>query len=184
MVQPAQHFRLDRIPDNLLRDPLDFLIADHMRQRKMCNALDALHLNSEKEGSKEIREAIFAYLSEDFLLHISDEEVDLFPSLLAARNLDHDLDHLIDALTRNHAIELSLASDVIVFLQRKQPPPGEATNVWNFTRLLVTFTECLRRHLAIEDQMLMPVARKHLAAEDLHRIGLAMARRRHIDYPG
>jgi hemerythrin-like domain-containing protein len=184
MVQPVQHFRLDRIPDNLLRDPLDFLVADHMRQRKMCNVLDSLHLATETDGAKEETDAIFAYLSEDFLLHISDEEVDLFPSLLATGDLDHEQEDLIDALTRNHAIELSLASDVIVFLQRTLSHRGGATNLWHFTRLPVTFTECLRRHLAIEDQMLLPMARKCLAAADLDRIGRAMARRRNIDYPG
>ena len=42
MPHAVQRFRLDRIPDNLLREPLEYLGADHIRQRKICNALDTL----------------------------------------------------------------------------------------------------------------------------------------------
>jgi len=183
MVPPVQHFRLDRIPDNLLREPLDFLFADHMRQRKLCNAIDAIHMIGEKVPLLDLKEPIFAYLSEDFPLHIADEECDLFPTLQDTPDRDHDLDDLIDALTRNHAVEQSMASDVIAVLKRNLHPLGEADNVSQFPRLLFMFTDCLRRHLAIEDQMLLPVARKYLSRSDLSRIGRAMAQRRNIAYP-
>ncbi len=183
MVPPVQHFRLDRIPDNLLREPLDFLFADHMRQRKMCNAIDAIHMTDEKFPLPELEEPIFAYLSEDFPLHIADEECDLFPTLRTTPDRDHDLDDLIDALMRNHAIELAMASDVIVYLKRNLHSLDEADNVSQFPRLLFMFTDCLRRHLAIEDQMLLPLARKRLGISDLSRIGRAMAKRRNIIYP-
>jgi len=182
MVQPVQHFRLDRIPDNLLREPLAFLTADHMRQYKMCNAIDTIHLADGKAWPPALAESIFHYLSEDFALHILDEENDLYPALRAMPG--DDLDDLIDALIRNHAIERSMAADVIALLKRRlSDQGGDASNVAPFLRPLVVFTDSLRRHLAIEDQMLMPLARKRLSESDLNRIGRAMARRRNIDYP-
>jgi hemerythrin-like domain-containing protein len=183
MVPPVQHFRLDRIPDNLLREPLDFLLADHMRQRKMCNAIDAIHATGEKVLLAELEKPIVAYLSEDFPLHIADEECDLFPALRAAPDRDRDLDDLIDALTRNHAIELSMVSDVIAYLNQDLHSQEEADNVSQYPHLLFMFTDCLRQHLAIEDQMLLPLARKRLARSDFSRIGRAMAKRRNITYP-
>lgn len=179
-----QRFRLDRIPDNLLREPLEFLLADHMRQRKICNALDALSLKSDPANSEEIVAVSFAYLREDFQLHISDEEIDLFPSLRAAPDIEYDVKDLIDALARNHEFELSFASEIVVLLQGAQQASGEALNVLPDPRLLTSFTQCLRRDLAIEDQMLLPLARKHLSDANLERIGRAMAKRRNIDYPG
>jgi hemerythrin-like domain-containing protein len=183
MAPSVQHFRLDRIPDNLLREPLEFLFADHMRQRKICNAIDAIHLTSEKILLPELAGPIFAYLSEDFPLHVADEECDLFPALRAAADHDNNLRDLIDVLTRNHAIELSMSWDVIVYLKRNLHSSGDADNVSQFSRLLFIFTDCLRRHLVIEDQMLLPFARKCLSRSDLSRIGHSMAQRRKITYP-
>lgn len=181
-MQSMQQFRLDRIPDNLLREPLAFLIADHMRQHKMCNAINAIHLAHDKAWPPAMAQSIFDYLAEDFRLHILDEENDLYPALRTTPG--HELNDLIDASTRNHAIELSLASDIIVLLKRwLSHQRHNASNVSPFLNPLVVFTDCLRRHLAIEDQMLMPLARKHLAESDLDRIGRAMAQRRNIDYP-
>lgn len=179
-----QRFRLDRIPDNLLREPLDFLLADHMRQRKICNALDALSLRPEEINAAEIMAVTFAYLSEDFQLHISDEEIDLFPTLRAVPDIKDGLEDLIDALTRSHAIELSLASDIVVLLREAPKTSSDAVDVSPYSKLLVSFTQCLRRNLAVEDQMLLPLARKHLSDANLDQIGRAMAKRRNIDYPG
>ena len=182
MVQPMQHFRLDRIPDNLLREPLDYLVADHMRQRKLCNALEALHPVNGGGWPREITEPIFNYLSDALPQHTSDEECDLFPALRAVAGLDPDMDDLIEASIRNHAVELSLASDVIAAL-RRVPPANDETGAPNISRLLADFTDCLRRHLAIEERMLMPLARKRLTGDAMTQIGRAMAVRRNIDYP-
>ena len=182
MVQRMQHFRLDRIPDNLLREPLDYLVADHMRQRKLCNALEALHPVNGGGWPREITEPVFGYLADALPQHISDEECDLFPALRAVSGLDSDAEDLIETLIRNHAVELSLASEVIAAIKRT-PPANDETGTPNISRLLVDFSDCLRRHLAIEERMLMPLARKRLTGDAMTQIGRAMAKRRDIDYP-
>jgi hemerythrin-like domain-containing protein len=40
-----------------------------------------------------------------------------------------------------------------------------------------------RRHLGLEDQVILPLARRRLSPADLDRIGRAMAARRNIDFP-
>ena len=183
MVQSMQHFRLDRIPDNLLRDPLQFLIADHVRQRKICNALDALVHGTERAETGDTTAAILTYLVRDLPLHISDEEIDLFPALQRADGFDDEMTKLIDALKRDHATALSLAQNVMTFFREERSPFADSAIVEPLARLFGAFTDCVRGQVAIEDRILIPLARKRLSDADLDRIGRAMAARRDIDYP-
>lgn len=183
MLRAVQRFRLDRIPDNLLREPLEFLGADHIRQRKVCSALDTLFPDGNGGCDEEISRTIRAYLTVDLPLHISDEEVDLFPSLRAAGRTEDNIASLIDGLTRDHATELSIAGTIATVLGQTGQPPAENDNGLSASRLFAAFTECVRRHLAIEEQTLLPLARKRLSHADLARIGRGMAQRRNIDYP-
>jgi len=183
MMQSMQHFRLDRIPDNLLRDPLEFLVADHVRQRKICSVLDALVQGTDPTESNAVVASIVAYLSRDLPLHVADKELDLFPAMLRANGLDDDTRKLIDRLKSDHAQELSLARNIITFLRERTPPLAHSDPGGRFASLATTFTECVLDHLSIEDQTLFPLARRRLSGADFERIGRAMAARRQIDYP-
>jgi len=189
MMHAVQRFRLDRIPDNLLREPLDFLVADHVRQRKVCNGLDLLLLGSQRTAEAsgysegDVLEAIFTYLSSDFPLHIADKEIDIFPLLRSPRHRDDEVDDLIGTLKRHNATELSLARDIAGQLQQMKSAMRGKPRPSNFAELSMAFVEQVRRRLAIEEGILLPFARKHLSPADLTRIGHAMAARRNIDYP-
>ena len=182
MVDPVRRFRLERIPDNLLRDPVAFLIADHVRQQKICNALDLLAADSMSDGFHETAAAIADYLSEDFPLHIQDEETDLFESLRVACCFKEDVVSLIDCLTHDHVADLSLAAGIVADL-RKLAVHGREADVPHFARLAGAFSATERRHLDLEEKVLLPLAQHRIPAEELERVGRAMARRRGIEYP-
>ena len=183
MVQSMQHFRFDRIPDNLLRDPLEFLVADHVRQRKICAALDALVHGTNTTESDSIVAAIVTYLSYDLPLHVADKELDLFPALLRANGLDDNTRKLIDDLKSDHAHALSVARNVIALLRERLPPVAGSDPTGRFAELATALTGCLLDRLSIEERTLFPLARTRLSTADLERIGRAMAARRQIDYP-
>jgi hemerythrin-like domain-containing protein len=182
MAALVQPFRLDRIPDNLLREPLDYLMADHVRQRKVCDALDILAAGTARDDDAlAIADAVVAYLSGDFLLHIQDEEIDLFPYLEAAANRDGDVAS-IEGLKRDHVTDLALAKALVTELRQLAVSEGAPRSA-GFNRGAVAFTMTERRHLGLEDQVILPLARRRLSPADLDRIGRAMAARRNIDFP-
>lgn len=181
MAAPVQPFRLDRIPDNLLREPVDYLMADHVRQRKVCDALDILAADATQVDTLTIADAVVAYLSGDFLLHIQDEEIDLFPRLQAAAEGDNDVAS-IESLKRDHVAALALAKGLVADLRQMAVSDGARRSA-DFNRIAVEFTVTERRHLGLEDQVILPLARRRLSPADFDRIGRAMAARRNIDFP-
>jgi hemerythrin-like domain-containing protein len=182
MAALVQPFRLDRIPDNLLREPLDYLMADHVRQRKVCDALGILITGAARDDTQDMAEAIVAYLSGDFLLHVQDEEIDLFPCLRGAAADSGEEVASLEGLKCDHAADLALAKGLVADLRQMATSGGTRTSP-GFIRVAVAFTATERRHLALEDQVILPLARRRLSAADLDRIGHAMAARRNIDFP-
>jgi len=66
-------------PAILFRKPLDYVLADHLRQRMLCRFLD--EIAAETQRDVEVIAAALQFLKTDFGLHIIDEEEDLFPLL-------------------------------------------------------------------------------------------------------
>lgn len=181
-VGQQQPFQFERIPDNLLREPLDYLFADHFRQRTLCNALEYLVDGGEDRQSSRMAEALLSYLSEDFLWHIQDEEVDLYPVLRSRCRQEDDIDGILDGLARDHTADEHLARGIVQDLHRIIDD-GACAQRPSFERLAAAFVSTEGRHLALENDLILPLARRRLTTEDLERIGRAMAARRSIDYP-
>ena len=175
-------FRFDRIPDNLLREPLDYLVADHYRQQRLCDALDLLVLSPECPAAALTAAAIVEYLVAEFPLHIADEETDLFPRLRARCLPADDVGDLLDGLEQDHAADTSLARGIASYLA-DYPSRQSGAGIPKFERLANAFVLTERRHLAMEADLLVPLARRRLSAEDLEQIGRAMAARRQTDFP-
>ena len=181
-VGQQQPFQFERIPDNLLREPIDFLFADHFRQRTLCNALKSLVDGGEGQQSHQIAEALLGYLSEDFLWHIEDEEIDLYPALRRRCRQEDDIDGILDGLARDHAADEHLARGIVQDLNRIIDD-GASTKRPSFERLATAFVATESRHLILENDLVLPLARRRLTTEDLERIGRAMAARRGIELP-
>jgi len=181
-VGQQQPFQIERIPDNLLREPVDYLFADHFRQRTLCNALKFLVDDGEGRQSHQMAEAVLSYLSEDFLWHIQDEEIDLYPALRRRCRQEDDIDGVLDGLARDHTADEHLARGIVQDLNRIIDDGASAKRP-SFDRLATAFVATEDRHLILENDLILPLARRRLTTEDLERIGRAMAARRGIVFP-
>lgn len=168
-------------PTALLLAPLDYIHAEHFRQRALCKALEEIAEASECDG--EILAAAVDFLKGDFGTHIVDEEQDLFPLLRRRATPEDDIGELLGSLSNDHGAEVRDA-DVIVTRVcgpgMAWPPAGIEPE---YRDLLRRFSRNERRHLSYENAIVLPLARLRLTPDDLRNLGRRMAARRGLDYP-
>ncbi|MEZ5862937.1 MAG: hemerythrin domain-containing protein [Geminicoccaceae bacterium] len=165
-----------------LRRPLDFLTADHHRHRVLCRLADTL---AAKTGSDPgLARSVGTFISRDMAIHVIDEEQDLFP-LLRRRAVPEDA---IDAVLGRLAAEHGSSGVLAARLGRALDEAAlTARPLDRSTRLdLAEFARGEREHLALENAIVMPLARLRLTTGDLRALSLRMAARRGllIDDPG
>lgn len=170
------------IEPQLLLEPLEYLFADHFRQRVLCNRLDVLVDDPPIERHTAEFGHILAFMTHDLPLHIADEEESLFPLLSRRCRAGDGYDELYVLLQEEHEIDEQLSETVISGL-RALTEDGKAPDPAGFLRAAGVFTETQRRHLAWENGIVLPLARKRLTPADLTVMGQAMAARRGLDYP-
>ena len=101
---------LGPIPENLFREPIDFLYADPFRRRVVCKFLDEIALDPGGPDVARIAAAALDYIEQELPLHMADEEQDLF-SLLRKRCLPEDrLDAMLAVLSAEHARDKEMGS--------------------------------------------------------------------------
>lgn len=173
---------VDAIEPQLLLEPLEYLFADHFRHRVLCNRLDVLVDDPPIDRHTAEFGEILNFLTNDLPLHIADEEESLFP-LLSTRCLAGDgYNEIYVLLQEEHELDEQLSETVIDGL-RGLTKDGKAADPDGFFRTVGVFTETQRRHLAWENGIVLPLARKRLTRADLAQMGQAMAARRGLDYP-
>ncbi len=174
--------RIEEIPENLLRVPIDYIYADHYRQRTMCAMLDELVVDPSGEVASQLSAALLSYLERDLPLHIADEEGDLFPRLKARALPEDGLANVLALLSEEHVDIERLALPLVAALSTLaagKPLADEKAFACGAT----LFAEAQRRHQAWENRIVMPLARKRLTRADLSEIGRNMAARRGIAFP-
>ena len=86
------------------------------------------------------------------------EEQVLFPALLAWKQLTPEIAETIDRLRTEHQVDASYAEDVQEMLRSYgESRPGLSADAAGF--MLRGFFESVRRHIAFEQQMLLPLLR-------------------------
>lgn len=178
--RPPSH-GIERIPENLYRDPIDFILADHYRQRTVCDFLDTL-VRSASDDRAMCAAAVLEYLENDLPHHVRDEEEGLFPRLKRRCPAGEDIRGVLKILSDEHEKDEQLLPDLVGELRAIEASshPGDTDR---FARLATVFTESLRRHLAWEDATVLRLARQWLMPDDLVELGHDMARRRAVAYP-
>jgi hemerythrin-like domain-containing protein len=101
-------------------------------------------------------------------LHNPKESAYLFARLRART---HDADAVIDELERQHAESAQLGRDLDHALARLEA--GMSDGVALFSAAVERLMEEAWRHMATEEKVLIPLARKHLSAEDWTEIARA-----------
>lgn len=160
------------MPAELIEAPLDYFFAEHLRQREAAAMLVMIANGAfDRDGVA----GLIAFLREDFARHVADEELVFFPALRAVCVLDDEIDILTERLSEEHAQDDSIGKEVLEILGQRLS--GRIPSVSESERIR-HFASHIRQHLALENGVLLPLARARLTDKDLARLAEALARRR------
>lgn len=171
-----QTTEIEEVPLDLLAEPLDWFFAEHYRHRQLCQMIDEISAAMVFDGER--IERVVAFLGHDLALHVIDEEEDFFP-LLRRRCLPEDeVERVLGMLSAEHHSDMAQAGQVIDLLKAsltKQCAPGLDPAK---RKILTEFASQERRHLGIENAVVLPIARLRLDVDDLATLGRRLAARR------
>lgn len=169
---------IESSPPGLLREPLEFLFAEHYRHRQMCRVLE--HLAAAPLFDATLIATTDDFIRNDLTLHVLDEEEDLFPLLRRRCEAEDEIDDVLDRLSVDHAADQDQARIVrtylVAALEKKVAPstfPGCADAFQRLARLE-------KNHVALENAVVMPMARRRLLASDLEALSRSLAARRSV----
>lgn len=159
----------------LLAEPIDFLEAEHYRQRVALAHLKRVRAEKAPDRRAGLARLVLDFVAKDIANHVADEEADLFPLMRARCGPADGIERILTQVSAEHARDYELASPVTDGLERcaRREEPGDG-----FGAAVDAFVESQRRHLAWENAFVLPLARKRLTPADRKRLGAAMATRR------
>lgn len=166
-------------PSSQLAEPLDYIFAEHFRQRVLCNVLD--EIADQDHPDRQMIEAVLRFLRVDFAPHMQDEEHDLFPLLRRRAEPEDRIDDVIGQLTQEHAadrLDAKLITEGLSKVLAGKTATGETSPLG---KLLHRFAENERNHLTLENAIILPLARIRLTADDLRNMAKQMAARRGVN---
>ena len=163
-------------PDVLQSDPIAWFFAEHQRHRQFCDLMQRASLASEFDEG--VIRWLLDFVIHELGLHVLDEENDLFPLMRTRAQPEDNIDRLLGRLADEHAKDLDRAATVHHHLEtclRQQAPIGR-NNVRR--RALEAFAAQERGHLALENAVVLPLARLRLTERDLLDLSNRLAIRR------
>ena len=146
-------WRIDSFPKTLLGNPLDLIFADHIRQRQAALLLNRVSNGEFNETG--VRDLI-AFLETDFAQHVADEELAVFPQLKIHCLPEDNIDPLIKRLMDEHRDDETIGDEIVLLLKKRLAGSSLAPRE---LRRIRHFAEHIRQHLAVENGVLLPIAR-------------------------
>lgn len=178
MTTLLTHDEIEDIPRELMAEPLDWFFAEHFRHRQFCRLMNEVAAAHVFDGERITR--LVEFLRNDLPLHIIDEEQDLFP-LLRRRVLPEDeVEQALGMLSAEHKADAMAAQQVRDCLEAclaRQAAPGMDPVS---RKVLQGFATQELRHLALENAVILPIARLRLSPQDLESMSRRLAARRGI----
>ncbi len=159
-------------------DPLEMLRACHGRIQAQCAMLSRLVEHLATQGcdaqASQAARAILRYFDTAGHHHHQDEEVDLFPALLATH--DTTAASLVSRLIGEHKkMEAAWQALRPQLVDIAEDVSGELDE-----NVVAHFCGLYAEHIAVENGELLPLATSLLGAEQQERLGHAMAVRRGV----
>jgi hemerythrin-like domain-containing protein len=155
-------------------NPLEQISQEHLRQREVCATLDKLALLTTPDP--ELAAEVLPHFDTLLARHVHDEEDDLFPILRRRSEPEDDINDTLDRLADKHLVSLELAvkvRKVVLEMANDNVLPNEEG-----AAALVGFAAHERRHLIVENAIVLPLARARLTQSDLNSLRARMAKRR------
>jgi len=172
---------IDPMPKDMVREPLEWLFAEHFRHRQWCKLVETLARSGSYDESS--LAAIIAFLRRDLPLHILDEEEDLFPLLRRRAQPEDDIERILGVLSSDHRIDADKVSHLLRGLaaaSESRSAPGLDPDL---RARMLEFVGMERRHVALENAIVIPLARLRLTADDLKALSGRLAARRGLPGP-
>lgn len=159
-------------------DPLEMLQACHGRITAQCDTLHKLVAHLQIQGNDEqagqAARAILRYFDTAGQYHHQDEEQDLFPMLLASG--DSTAAGYIERLLGEHKEMEQAWRALRPLLQVIAENNSDTLDA----DIASHFIDCYARHIEVENENLLPLAKRLLNAEQLQTLGQQMAARRGV----
>ncbi len=158
-------------------DPLDFILEDHAQQNDWCDSLEAIADSLPVNIDYDLVEGCLAFLEGPLEAHLKDEDNGLLP-LLKKRVLPEDnLDLLFKEIEQEHQMIEGATIEIKEQLEALLKNIKEVdTNAFGY--LLRSFFEAHRRHIAWENLVMIPLAKRRLTQDDLDELKQIMLKHR------
>lgn len=164
----------------LLDEPLEFIHEDHLRERQICALIDEIA----HEETLDVAAVwdVHSFLNKELPLHLQDEDEDLFPLLRSRCEREDEIDKVINKLKSDHTHAEGDTPKVVAVLEglaaQKRPPIDQER------KLLLDYSSHSRRHLILENAIILPFARLRLTQKDRETLCVRMCQRRGLDSLG
>jgi hemerythrin-like domain-containing protein len=165
-----------RTPEPPIGNPLDWFAAEHQRHRELCALMH--ELASSKVFQPAPLAALADFIRNDLDRHLAEEEQELFPLLRKRARPDDDVDQILGRLCAEHRGEMAHGGGLEAHIERcldTQQAPGADPIA---AAALSGFAVHELRHLALENAVVLPLARLRLTARDLNGLSRRLAARR------
>ena len=169
---PRDPWAIEEMPPQLIDSPLNFIFAEHHRQREAASILTMLADGEFDLGGVK---ALLLFLEKDFALHIGDEELALFPMLREHCLPEDNVERILDRLEDEHREDESSVEAVAEILRASI---SENAMKEDGKRRLRLFAEHICQHLALENGVLLPIARVRLREQELKMLSDMFKQRR------
>ena len=158
----------------LLENPLDFIKEDHMHMRAMCEVMEQVAATETPDPV--VVGDLLRFLDREVGLLIEDEDDDLRDLLAGRCEPEDDIETTLRRVEAEHRVLKQLIPALLAMLramheERRRATPFEA-------ELQREFASLLRRHLMVENAIVLPMARARLTEDDLAVLRKNMIRRR------
>jgi hemerythrin-like domain-containing protein len=165
-------------PFALLDEPLAYVLAAHLRQRAICAVLR--RFATDRVAARSEADRMTAYLTGDLRLHHEDEDIDLYPALRRRALPADGLGVTLARLGEEHRQGAAMA-DMIVDVLSAHPADDTVHIDAAAGEAMQAYAASEVRHIALENGVVLAIARIRLTRPDLKAISRGMKQRRGVD---
>lgn len=167
---------IEDIPLELLREPLEWFFAEHYRHRQLCRMIEEVAASPVFNAAQVSQ--IIDFIRYDLVLHVIDEEEDLFPLLRRRALPEDDIENVLGRLSAEHRADVTQSQAVRDRLEASLASHRSPSLDPEAKSALLSFARHELRHLALENAVVLPIARLRLTAADLKALSRRLAARR------
>lgn len=166
------------MPEVLLDKPLEFFAADHQRQRVVFSLIERLATADTLD--RPVATEVLRFLENDMVAHVLDEENDLFPLLEQRCKPEDNIELVLGDLAAEHSSEERTTRDIREGLAQALEANCAVGDIAELKDRMLAFAHAEQRHLALENGIVLPLARTCLTQVDLANLSRRMTSRRTI----